>query len=102
MDASGFTELVFAVDKSALDAASVDYADFVLEDTSGGASNVDLYSLTPSSSVGDWDIYTVALSSITGVDFTSFKAFGIWHPKTGGSGGTFVNGVFYIDDVKFQ
>ncbi|MCG8451724.1 MAG: Ig-like domain-containing protein [Spirochaetales bacterium] len=103
VDASSFTTLKFAVNTSSL-ASSVDYMELKLDDANDtpGTHSVNLLGLTATSTSGDWSTYTITLSSVSTVDFSKFKAIGFWHPKAGGSSGTFTPGVYYIDDIRFE
>jgi hypothetical protein len=101
-DVSSYTELVFQIDKSALDAGSVDYLQLVLEDTTNPQVIQNLYGLTPTATVGNWETYTIDITTLAPFDLTLFQAIGFYHPRVGGEGGTFTPLNFYVDDVKFQ
>ena len=99
VDASSYTSLSFDVNLSQLD-SSVDFLQFKLEDTAGGATAdaLNLYDLAETATTGDWKSYTVYLANYNIIDFSKFKAIGFWHPKVGA---TYTPGTFYVDNVEF-
>ena len=99
VDASSYTSLSFDINLSQLD-STVDFLQFKLEDTDGGATvdTLNLYDLTETATTGDWKSYTVYLASYSIVDFSKFKAIGFWHPR---AGATYTPGTFYVDNVEF-
>ncbi len=100
VDASAYTSLSFSVNLSQL-GANVDYMQLKLEDVDGDDDPVDLYSLTPTSTTGDWKTYTLYLANSTNVNYSKFKAIGFWHPRAGGASGTYTPGTYYVDEIKF-
>ncbi len=99
VDASSYTSLSFDINLSQLD-STVDFLQFKLEDTAGGATAdaLNLYDLAETATTGDWKSYTVYLANYNIIDFSKFKAIGFWHPK---AGATYTPGTFYVDNVEF-
>ncbi len=100
VDLSNSTELSFALNTSQLD-TSVDYMEFKLEDIDRRSKSVNVFDLMLTETHGEWKTYSVDLTLFSDVDFSRFKALGLWHPRTGDSGGIYKPGTFFIDDVKF-
>ena len=82
VDASSYTSLSFDINLSQLD-STVDFLQFKLEDTDGGATAdaLNLYDFTETATTGDWKSYTVYPANYSTVDFSKFKAIGFWHPR---------------------
>ena len=99
-DLSDSTELSFALNASRLN-TSVDYIEFKLEDSDGQAKSVNVFDLTLSETHGEWKTYTVDLTQFSNLNFSRFKAIGLWHPRAGGSEGVYRPGTFFIDDIEF-
>lgn len=106
VDASGFTNLVFSIDKSSF-ANTVDYMELKVESEDGNtdkAKSLNLFSYTPvkDKTKTDWETYTIPVSAFSAdITLGKFKGVGFWHPKTGGSSGKYAPANFYLDDIKF-
>lgn len=94
IDASAYTNIVFSIKMSPTVTSLV----FKLEDGTNNFS-VNIADYTPVID-GEWYTYTIPLADFVGVDFSTFKVVGFWHPKDGE--GNYLACEIIFDDLYFN
>ncbi len=93
-DVTGYSALVININKTAM--PNLAHFGIKWEDNSGGNTQVDISSYTPTIS-GNWARYEIPLSQFPAVNFSQVKFLGLWNPTT--SANVYIVGNLYFDDI---
>ena len=91
---SDYSKFVIHINKTAM--PSLTQFGIKFEDNSGGNTQVDISSYTPTLS-GDWLRYEIPLAHFPAVNLNQLRFIGLWNPQNSSSVPLF--GMLYIDNI---